>query len=115
MKVNNYKYNYSFSLAFILSKLDINLSENASSLTQLSFSVFLLSLISFLCVLNIIGVLTAYIFIQKGNYENKYPRFGKLINYYKQSSLLYVIIEIIICLVCLLLLIFYSLAFVLIK
>lgn len=102
----------SFSLAFILSYLDINIPDQASSLTHFSFSVFLLTLVALLCFINVLGFLTAYIIIQKGNYENKYPKFKKIINYYKKSTLFYVIIEVLICLCCLLLLLFFSILYV---
>jgi hypothetical protein len=110
---NRINYSKSFSLAFILSLLDINSIENASKITQLSFSVFLFSLIALLCFLNVIGFLIVYIFIENKNYESKYPRLKNLINYYKKSSLFFVIIEGIICLSCLLLLVFFSIIYVL--
>jgi hypothetical protein len=113
MENNRIKYSKSFSLAFILSQLDINTIENASKITQLSFSVFIFSLIALLCFLNVIGFLIAYIYIERKDYESKYPRLKTLINYYKKSSLVFVIIEGIICLSCLLLLILFSLMYVL--
>jgi hypothetical protein len=102
----------SFSLAFILSYLDINIPDHASTLTHFSFSVFLLTLVALLCFINVLGFLIAYIIIQKGNYENKYPKLKKIISYYKKSTLFYVIIEALICLCCLLLLIFFSILYV---
>jgi len=106
-------YSKSFSLPLILSYLDINIPDNASTLTQWSFSVFLLSLIALICFINVLGFLFVYILIQKGNYELKYPRFKKIINYYKKSSILYVVIESLICFSCLLLLIIFSILYVL--
>jgi len=109
MKIKNQNnYRKSFSLAFILSCLDLNINENSSILTKFSFSVFLLSLIAMLCFINILGFLFVYIFIQQGEYEKKYPKFKIIINYYKNSTLIYVIIEILICFSCLLLLIIFS-------
>lgn len=74
----------SFSLPFILSNLNINVPENASSLTNVSYGVFLLSLIALFCFINIIGFFTVYILVLKGDYENKYPRFKRYINFYKK-------------------------------
>lgn len=105
-------YSQSFSLPFILSYLDINIPENASTLTNYSFSVFLLSLIALLCFLNVLGFLVAYILIQKGDYENKYPKFKTIINYFKKTTIFYVIIEGLICLICLLMLIVFSILYV---
>lgn len=111
--VQENNYSKSFSLPLILSYLDINIPENASILTHWSFSVFLFSLIALICFINVLVFLIVYILIQNGNYENKYPKFKKLINYYKKSSILYVIIEALICLSCLILLIIFSILYVL--
>lgn len=106
-------YSKSFSLPLILSYLDINIPDNASTLTNWSFSVFLLSLIALICFINVLGFLFVYILIQKGNYELKYPRLKKIINFYKKSSILYIVIESLICFSCLLLLIIFSILYIL--
>jgi hypothetical protein len=98
----------SFSLYTILSLLDIKIPENASTLTQFSFSVFLLSLVSFLCFLNIIFFLIVYIFLQN---KTKFSCLNKLINYYKNISLFYVLLEAVICTISLLLLIIFSFSY----
>ena len=46
--------------------------------------------------------------IQKVNYEEKHPILNKIIKYYQRTSLIYVSIEIILCLICLLILVFFS-------
>jgi putative copper export protein len=102
----------SFSLPFILSNLNINVPENASSLTNVSYGVFLLSLIALFCFINIIGFFTVYILVLKGDYENKYPRFKRYINYYKKGTILSLVIEIIFCFISLLLLVVFSFLFV---
>jgi hypothetical protein len=108
-------FSKSFSLSLILSYLDINIPDNASTLTHWSFSVFLFSLIALICFINVLFFLIVYILIQGKmveNYENKYPKLKKLINFYKKSSILYVIIESLICFSCLLLLIIFSILYV---
>jgi hypothetical protein len=50
LKNNKTNYSQSFSLAFIFSYLDINISENASTLTNYSFSVFLVFLLSLIFI-----------------------------------------------------------------
>ena len=113
MKINKQnKYNQSFSLAFILSCLDININDNASTLTNYSFSVFLLSLIAMLCFLNVLGFLIFYIFVQQGKYEEKYPKLKRIINYYKKTTIFYVILEALICFICLLMLIIFAILYV---
>ena len=100
----------SFMFPLILSKLDINVTDNHSSLTQISYGVFLLSLIALFCLINIIGYMIVNIIINKVDYEKRYPRLSKIINYYRKMSLIYISIDIILCLICLLLLVFFSLS-----
>jgi hypothetical protein len=104
----NNLYSQSFSLPIIFSSLDIKISDNASTLTQYSYSVFILSIVGLFCFINVLGFLVSYIFIQQGEYEKKYPKFKKLINYYKKSTLVYAIIETLLCLTCFLLLIIFA-------
>ena len=113
IKLFLYKNNFlceskSFSLPVIFSFLDIKISDNASTFTQYSYSVFILSIVGLFCFLNILGFLVTYILIQQGDYEKKYPKLKKIINYYKKSTLVYAIIETLLCLTCFLLLIFFS-------
>ena len=74
----------------------------------MAYGVFLLSLIAILCFLNILGNLLAYYLIQKGNYEEKYPKLAGLINYYKKINLVFLIIEVLLCLTCLSILVLFS-------
>ena len=118
--VNNFilqryvNWKQSFIFSFILSNLDIEVSETSTKLVQLSYGVFLLSLISLLSIINIIGYIISYILIQenKDKIVLKYPRINKIINYYKKSSLLFLSIEIVICLLCLILLCSFSLIYI---
>jgi len=108
-KLSN-KLSQSFSLfGVVLSQLNINVEDTASNLTQISYGIFLISLVALCCFINIMGFLITYILIQKSNYERKYPKIIKFINYYKKSSLFYVTIEALLCLTCLLLLVVFSL------
>ena len=111
MRKNN-NLTSSFMFPLILSKLDINVTDNHSSLTQISYGVFLLSLIALFCLINIIGYMIVNIIINKVDYEKRYPRLSKIINYYRKMSLIYISIDIILCLICLLLLVFLSLSIV---
>jgi hypothetical protein len=105
----NIKITQSFSLVgFILSQLNLNVDETASNLTQISYGFFLLSLIALICFLNVVGFMITYILIQQGNYEQKYPKLRRFINYYKNSTLLYVSIEAFFCLICLILIVLFS-------
>ena len=90
--MNENKLRESFSLAWILSNLDINISSSSPQLIQVSYGVFLISLIGLFCFINIIGYMIAYFLIQKVNYETKYPKLSKYINRYKYLILIYLII-----------------------
>jgi hypothetical protein len=104
--VNNLKHSFLFS--WILTNLDINVNSSDSDISQLAYGVFLLSLIAFLCFLNILGNLLAYYLIKKGNYEEKYPKLAGFVNYYKKVNLVFLIIEVILCLTCLSILVLFS-------
>ena len=67
--IRNNKLSESSSFGFIFSLLDINIPEHASTLTQFSFSVFLLSLVALFCFINVLDYFIVYILIQKGDYE----------------------------------------------
>jgi hypothetical protein len=109
---NKLNLNYSFSLPIILSNLNIEVNNLDSTLSQFSYGVLCLSLIALLCFINIIGYMVSYILIQKSNFEVKYPKLSKFINSYKQTTLLFLTFEVLMCLTCLLLLVFFSLLFV---
>ena len=64
--INNSKYKYSIALPIILSNIKLN--ENVSSVTEVSYAVFVLSLIALLCFINIIFYILSYILLTKGNY-----------------------------------------------
>ena len=90
--INHFKLNrniqitQSFSLfSFILSQLNLNVDDTASSLTQISYGFFfLLSLVALICFINVLGFMITYILIQKGNYEQKYPKLINLLIIIKQ-------------------------------
>jgi amino acid transporter len=94
----------------ILSKLDINVTDSSSTITYLSYRVFMLSSIALLCFIKIINYLQVYVLIQRGKYDSKYPKFINYIkNYYKDFSLIIIAILVIICIICLLMLVIFSL------
>lgn len=117
LMINHFKLNKNIKITqslfgLIMSQLNVNVDETASNLTQISYGFFLLSLVALFCFLNILGFMITYILIQKGNYEIKYPKLRKFINYYKKTSLIYVSVEVLLCLLCLILLVFFSFLFV---
>lgn len=118
-KINQFKLNtnikitQSFSLlGFVMSQLNLNVDETSSSFTQVFYGFLSLSLVALFCLINIVGFMITYILVQNGNYEIKYPKLKKFINYYKKSSLLYVSIEVLLCFLCLLALVYFSFLYV---
>ena len=114
-KINQFKLNtnikitQSFSLlGFVMSQLNLNVDETSSNFTQVFYGFLSLSLVALFCLINIVGFLITYILIQNGNYEKKYPKLKNFINYYKKISLLYVSIEVLLCFLCLLALVYFS-------
>jgi hypothetical protein len=104
-------FRYSYLFPIIMAKLNINLND-LESITQVFFAIFILSLIALLCFLNIVFNMIVYYIIQRGNYEDKYPRLKPFINFYKNTNIIYMSIEIFICLICLLALVIFSILFV---
>lgn len=107
---NNIKYLFSFPLVF--SNLNINVNDSDPVITQFAYGVLLLSLVAFCCFINIAGYVLIIYLIQKSDYETKYPKFAKVINYYKNVNLIFLSIEIILCFICLTLLISFSVLFI---
>lgn len=109
---NNFKYLFSFP--FVLSNLDINVNNSDPVITQLAYGVFLLSLVALFCLINILGYIISYYIIQKGNYEfiKNYPNLKRMINYFERVSLVYLLIEGLLCFLCLILLIMFSILFI---
>lgn len=103
---NNLKH--SFLFGWIITNLDVNITNTDPDITQLIYGVFLLSLIAFLCFINIVGYLLAFYLIQKSNYEEKYPKLIGLINYYKKINSVFLVIEVMLCLISLFILVLFS-------
>lgn len=80
----------SFVLPFILSYLDLGSSPAAGEVESSNVEIYIayltLSIVLLLSLTSILGSLITYILIQKGDYENKYPKFKRIINYYKKGT-----------------------------
>lgn len=99
--MQNKNSSFSLSLPFILHMLNISIPENSSTLINFSFGILILIIVCIICFLNVFGFLIINHLINKYNIENKYPKLKKIIEYYKKISLVYIIIEGLICLSCL--------------
>lgn len=92
----NITFSHSFVLPLILSKL--NLPDGASQpeipvITSYYLAVFLLSLISLLCFIHILGYFLSMYLVERYDIEKKYPKLKRVIKYYDRSGLFFVILE----------------------
>ena len=111
-KVDSFKNNIKSSsiiLGWILSNVNVEITDSSSQLLQFSYNVFLGSIVSFFCLISVIGFIITNYLLDKVNIENKYPRLGKYLNRFKKIALFYVLIDLFICLLWLFLLVLSSL------
>ena len=94
-------YKYSYIIPFLFKNLGSDIPTNAEPIVTFSFNMFILSLIILSCFINITGYFISIYLITKYKIEDKYPKFTKIIKYFEKSSIFFVTIEILICLVCL--------------
>ena len=95
---------YSFIIPFIFLKLGNEIPADVEPIITYSFNMFILSLITLVCLINIIGYFISIYLINKYDVEKRYPKYIKIIRYFEKSQILFVIIEIteiIICFSCL--------------
>ncbi len=108
-------YQSSYILGWILSNINVEITDSSSQFLQFSYGIFCGSLITLFCFLNIVGyIITNYLF-SKVNFEKRFPnspKIGKYINRFRNISLFYICIDMLICLYLLCTMIFYSLVIV---
>ena len=63
------------------------------------FSILILSLICLLNFISVVGYLTSIYLVNKYDVETKYPKFKRIIRYYEKSSLFFVVLEGVMCVV----------------
>ena len=96
---------YSFIIPFIFLKLGNEIPADVEPIITYSFNMFILSLITLVCLINIIGYFISIYLINKYDVEKRYPKYIKIIRYFEKSQILFVIIEIIICFCCIIVII----------
>lgn len=94
------KLQQSYLLPFILEIFNIKLPDNASNEVIAFFNLGLLGLICLLSFINIIGYILAIYYFNKltPTLQQKYPFLKKIVNYYEKISIVYIIIESVVCL-----------------
>ena len=96
-------------LGWILSNVNVKITDSSSQLLQFSYNVFLGSIVSFFCLISVVGYIITNYILDKVDLEKKYPRIGKYLNRSKKIALMYVLIYLFLCLLWLFLLVFSSL------
>ena len=91
---------YSFIIPFIFLKLGNEIPADVEPIITYSFNMFILSLITLVCFINIIGYFISIYLINKYDVEKRYPKYIKIIRYFEKSQILFVIIEIIEIIIC---------------
>ena len=91
---------YSFIIPFIFLKLGNEIPADVEPIITYSFNMFILSLITLVCLINIIGYFISIYLINKYDVEKRYPKYIKIIGYFEKSQILFVIIEIIEIIIC---------------
>ena len=97
---------YSFLLPFILNNLDIkNLPPSSDSenifndIHNLAVSFFILSLLVLFAFSNVVANLTVIILRYKYDLDSKFPKFKWIFKYFEKYSYIWIIIEVILCLI----------------
>ena len=98
-------------LFLILNWLGIELPEGSEALTKYAFGVFILSLVALLAFMNVLGYFLSLHLVQRYDIANKYPKFRRIVKFYEKSSLLFILIETLFCIGCLLFLIITALIY----
>jgi hypothetical protein len=107
-----HKFSNAFILSWILSNVNVEITDNSSQLLQFSYGVLLGSIVILFCLLNITGYIITNYLLEKVDLENKYPTIWKYLNRFIKISLFYICIDILICLYLLSLIVYYSLVIV---
>jgi hypothetical protein len=96
---------YVYFVPFILNSLGKDITPETEPIISYSFYMFMSALIVLSCFINIFGYFMAIYLIKRLDLINKYPKLNKFIKYYENSNLFFIILECIICVLCLLIII----------
>jgi len=94
----NTNYKYVFLFPFIVSYFKKDLPDEITEIANWNFNMFILTLIALFCFINVIGYFLSIYLINIYDIKNKYPKFNKIIKYYENYNLLFIILESLICL-----------------
>ena len=116
MFFKNLRVRQAFLFPFILESLNLPGSApqagsygNLSPNKKFALGICLLSLVCLFSFINVVGYLSFIILINKYDIESKFPRLKIIIKYYKKTSLFFVVLEGLMCLIFLLLIVIFCL------
>lgn len=94
-------------LNLILNMLGLSIPEGGDAITKYAFGVLILSLIILLALINVLGYFfSLYLLSKYDNYiSERLPKLRKIVGYYEKSSFVFILIEVLFCIGCLLFLI----------
>ena len=78
---------------YIVYFFGLDLPEDVTPLVELGFNVAMICLIVLVCFINVFGYLIAFYLLEYYHIDNKFPKFKGIINYFKKSSWIFLIIE----------------------
>lgn len=78
---------------YIIYFFGLELPENAAPLIEVVFNVAIICLIILLCFINVFGYLIAFYLLEYYDIDKKYPKLKGILNYFKKSSWVFLIIE----------------------
>ena len=81
-----------------LTNVNVEITDSSSQLLQFSYNIFLGSIVSFFCLISVLGYIITNYFLDKVDLEKKYPRIGKYLNKFKKIALFYVLLDLFVCL-----------------
>jgi hypothetical protein len=91
---------------FIIYLFGLELPEDVAPLIELGLNVAMICLVVLLCFINVFGYFIAFYLLEYYNVDKKYPKFKGILNYFKKTSLIFLILELIIGFLGLILLIY---------
>jgi len=107
-KKKDESFKIGFIFSFLLQYFNVNIPVESELIIKFAFSIFIICLVCFSCVLNILFYFLGNFIIDKTNLLNKWPKLKFFINIYKKTNFMFIFIEGIMCLCFLLFLILIS-------
>jgi hypothetical protein len=95
-------------LNYLVEILGLSIPENSEFIVVYSFNVFILLLILFLSIINVLGYLISIIIIQRYDVKKKFPSFTRIIHFYEKRTLFFFLFDLFLVLSIILFLLAYS-------